>query len=114
MINKQKIVMAVMIIVAVAMLLGCTVTTAYPTTFHVTGDFGNVAGATVTIAGYTPATTDVNGIAVINLPAGVTPYDYTVSATGYVTKANTVTVTAGGLSTETDVTLSLESDPSSK
>lgn len=57
--------------------------TLWVATFHVfdAGTLVNLQGATVTVVGYPPLTTDVNGIATIQLPDG--NYTYSVMKTGY-------------------------------
>jgi uncharacterized membrane protein len=108
---RKKMIMAVMIIVAVVMLLGCTVTTTYTATFHVLdATSAPVQEATISINGGT-LTTDVNGNAVFTAPAGT--YSYTVAKDGYNTFTSDAT-TSVTLPTAATVDVTLSSIQSSK
>ena len=67
--------------------------TTYTATFFVNDGTDPLEGATVTVEGYPDLTTNVSGIATIDLPNG--SYDYTVSLAGYDTVTGSFTVADG-------------------
>lgn len=102
-----------MILVMVCLLLGCTVSVTYTTTFHVKDQAGQaLAGATIAITGYTstPTTTGADGIVTFELPNGVYPATITAPA-GY-TSPSPISVTVNNAAQTVEVPLS--SIPSSK
>jgi len=74
----------------------------YTVTFHVTSGVNNLEGAEITI-GVDVITTDVNGIATIDLLNG--PYSYTVTKLGYIDQSGTFTVVNAPLSIDVDMPL---------
>lgn len=70
----------------------------YDATISITDDVGALAGATVTIEGETPVTTDAQGEATFKLAPGV--YPFTASKSSYTSGNGTLTVTLlGGTAT---------------